>query len=145
MRVSLRLQLALLGAALTIPHVVATSPGCGIDHSSVAGKASFNGSVISSGGNRTFLIHVPANYNKNKPTGMVLSYHGNGKTAAIQEELSQFSNPFFNENWIAVYPQGVGVSVSQSPTDDRTDIWCTELVAGSHIRHPRGFRSAVHS
>lgn len=89
------------------------TPGCGIDHSALAGASSKNFTIESSGGTRSFLVHVPKNYESSTATGMVLSYHGNSRTAQSQEKLSLFSNRTLNPDWIAVYPQGVGVCIPQ--------------------------------
>jgi hypothetical protein len=48
--------------------------------------------------------------------------HGGGKTSAEQEELSQFSNEYFNPNGIAVYPQGIDVSFFLDFTTNLRDI-----------------------
>jgi poly(3-hydroxybutyrate) depolymerase len=56
--------------------------------------------------NRTYLVHIPSNYDKNKAVPLIFSFHGHGKTSKGQETLSQFSNESWNPNGIAVYPQG---------------------------------------
>jgi polyhydroxybutyrate depolymerase len=57
----------------------------------------------SGGVDREYRIHLPARYQPNRPYPLVLSYHGHGRTAEYQEELSEFSAA----DVIAVYPQGV--------------------------------------
>src|SRR4029077_3207630 len=37
-----------------------------------------NGSIVSSGLERTYLLHVPARYDRSKPTPLVLSFPGAG-------------------------------------------------------------------
>jgi poly(3-hydroxybutyrate) depolymerase len=58
---------------------------------------------------RTYLIHIPTSYSSDKPAPLIFSFHGRGKNASSQEELSQFSNEAWNPDGIAVYPQGIAV------------------------------------
>ncbi|KAL9623098.1 MAG: hypothetical protein Q9160_002612 [Pyrenula sp. 1 TL-2023] len=66
--------------------------------------------ITSGGRSRDYLIHIPASYTPDTPVPLILSFHGRTKDAAEQEQLSQFSNPAYNPNAIAVYPQGVANS-----------------------------------
>ena len=86
--------------------------GCGkpLPSGVTAGGPSTTGSIKSGGLDRDYIIHIPQNYQQNTPVPLILSYHGRTKDAAEQELLSQFSNPEFNPNAIAVYPNGVAVS-----------------------------------
>ncbi|RKF80137.1 Feruloyl esterase B [Golovinomyces cichoracearum] len=61
----------------------------------------------SSGVNRTYLIHIPKNYNQNTPAPLVLNFHGRGRNNIYQEFLTGFSRPDWNPNAIVVYPQGI--------------------------------------
>jgi poly(3-hydroxybutyrate) depolymerase len=49
-------------------------------------------------------LYIPANYDKNKPTPVYFSFHGASRNMLDQEQLSQFSNPEFNPDGIAIYP-----------------------------------------
>ncbi|KAJ7744679.1 Alpha/Beta hydrolase protein, partial [Mycena metata] len=42
-------------------------------------------------GDRTFLVHVPAKWNMTRPHPVVLSFHGYGEDAQVQERISGFS------------------------------------------------------
>lgn len=68
----------------------------------------------SDGTARTYLIHIPSNYDVNKATPLIFSFHGRTKNSSEQEELSQFSNEKWNPDAIAVYPQGIDVSIATS-------------------------------
>ncbi|THU90111.1 alpha/beta-hydrolase [Dendrothele bispora CBS 962.96] len=85
------------------------SSGCGkrLPSGVTPGGSSSNLTITSKGLERNYLIHLPDNYDVNKPTSMVFSFHGRISTSAEQEELSQLSNPDFNPNAIAVYPNGI--------------------------------------
>lgn len=105
------LLLATAGQAIQSP-ILKQSDGCGkpLPAKVTPGGASANISIFSGGLNRSYLIHVPRNYDINTPVPLILSYHGRAKNASEQELLSQFSNSSYNPNAIAVYPQGVAVS-----------------------------------
>ena len=53
---------------------------------------------------RQYRLYIPANYDKNKPTPLYFSFHGASGNMLKEEALSQFSNPQFNPNGIAIYP-----------------------------------------
>jgi poly(3-hydroxybutyrate) depolymerase len=56
------------------------------------------------GSDRQYQLYIPANYDKNKPTPLYFSFHGASGNMAKEEALSQFSNPLFNPDGIAIYP-----------------------------------------
>lgn len=67
---------------------------------------------ITSGGlEREYLLNVPTTYDATKKVPLIFSFHGRGKNASGQMELSQFANPGFNPDAISVYPNGVKVSI----------------------------------
>lgn len=68
-----------------------------------------NVTIVSSGINRTYLISIPPKYDCETITPVIFSFHGGNRNASQQQELSQFSNPEFNDFAIAVYPLGIGV------------------------------------
>jgi poly(3-hydroxybutyrate) depolymerase len=92
------------------------SPGCGKplpEAQQPAGGASHRVHINQTNGTpRTYLIHIPSIYSPNVSAPLILSFHGHGKNASSQEELSQFSNETWNPNGIAVYPQGLKVCLS---------------------------------
>ncbi|KAJ7722057.1 hypothetical protein DFH07DRAFT_972068 [Mycena maculata] len=58
-------------------------------------------------GNRTFLVHIPAAYNATTAHPVVLSFHGYGEDAQIQENITGFSKKGISIDGtgiIAVYP-----------------------------------------
>lgn len=109
-----RLAALLLGAFILfflLTTVAATlTSGCGCDLP--VGQSPGAPSVQvpfqqSSGVNRTYLIHIPKNYNQNTPAPLVLNFHGRGRNNIYQEFLTGFSRPDWNPNAIVVYPQGI--------------------------------------
>jgi len=139
------LQLLAVSSALYTRSLGYRTSGCGIAHSSLLGANSTTWTIASSGVERKFLVYVPSTYNAHQPTGVIFSYHGNSRTAQYQETLSRFSDPAFNPDHIAVYPQGLnnswqgpsyavaGVNDLQFTTDIIADLSNNFCIDGSRI------------
>ena len=89
----------------------AKSPGCGkplpkAQQPGQSNEVRFSEIQQTAGKDRTYLIHIPSNYNPDNSVPLIFSFHGKGGDSKSQEELSQFSNEEWNPNGIAVYPQG---------------------------------------
>lgn len=65
-----------------------------------------NGSLISSGEKRVYLIHVPDSYDPQTPTPLVISFHGYAEWPAHQARISQWNDLADEEGFIVVYPSG---------------------------------------
>ncbi len=57
---------------------------------------------------RTYLLHVPASYNRNKATALVLDFHGGGGNANSQMRTSAFSGLADEKGFLVAYPNGTG-------------------------------------
>jgi polyhydroxybutyrate depolymerase len=69
--------------------------------------------TISSGGvDRTFDVHVPASYDPTHRTPVVLDFHGYSSNAAQENLLSGMDAKSDDAGFIAVHPQGTGVTPS---------------------------------
>ena len=98
---------------------------------------------------RTYLIHVPQEYNGSQAHPLVLSFHGGksslidghesipmtlsaaGGTSANQEKLSQFSEDgieIAGLSVIAAYPQGAG-----NTDENRTGVWYSAPYANTSV------------
>ena len=66
-----------------------------------------NGSIVSSGVEREYLLHVPTSYDRSRPTPLVISMHGGALWPAAQEEISQWNRVADEHGFIVVYPSGV--------------------------------------
>lgn len=66
--------------------------------------------ITSNGLERNYLVFVPPTYNKDKPTQLILSYHGGTKTALQQLQLDDLTEPEFNTDSMVIYPQGINNS-----------------------------------
>ena len=67
-----------------------------------------NGSFVSSGQQREYLLYVPRSYDRSKPTALVISLHGAGMWGAAQKETSQWNRVAEEHGFIVVYPDGWG-------------------------------------
>ncbi|KEY74958.1 hypothetical protein S7711_01306 [Stachybotrys chartarum IBT 7711] len=94
-----------LGLVLTVLCFVAKAQsGCGVQVDFPGQTRTF--SIQSSGGNRSFLVHLPSNYNSSSPTPAIVAYHGSGGNPVGFEPYVRFSDPTVNANMIVVYPAG---------------------------------------
>ena len=88
--------------ALATPERPAPRGGCGTTPDVEPGTTEHR-ELTSGGRTREFLVHVPENYDPDRATPVVLSFHGHNRTAEYQERLSRFSEL----DTIAIYPQGL--------------------------------------
>jgi polyhydroxybutyrate depolymerase len=65
-----------------------------------------NGSLVSSGQKRKYLLYVPRSYDPTKPTPLVISMHGAGGWPVQQMELSEWNRLAESQRFIVVYPSG---------------------------------------
>jgi polyhydroxybutyrate depolymerase len=68
-----------------------------------------NGTIVSSGQKREYLLYVPKSYDRAKPTPLVISLHGAAMWPAAQMETSQWNKVADEHDFIVVYPSGTGV------------------------------------
>lgn len=103
---TLTLKLSLIGLGLRANHVGAeSSSGCELDQTIQPGQTT-NVTL----NDRWYLLYFPENYEATNPAPVVLSYHGGNRNASRQQALDLLSTPFFNQDYIVVYPNGVDVS-----------------------------------
>ena len=82
------------------------------------GTPSINRTINSHGVQRTYLVHLPASYQANQPASLYFSFAGANRNASEQEGLSQFSDPEFNPDGVAVYPEGLTEHWLSNPAVD---------------------------
>ncbi|MFQ5457986.1 MAG: alpha/beta hydrolase family esterase [Myxococcota bacterium] len=78
------------------------------------GQNRSNGTIISSGQEREYLLHVPRSYDSSKPTPLVISMHGAGSWGAAQQEISRWNQVAESQGLIVVYPSGAAGSSIRS-------------------------------
>lgn len=67
-----------------------------------------NGSFVSDGEKREYLLYVPGSYDRTRPTALVISMHGAGLWGASQRDISRWNDLADAKGFIVVYPSGVG-------------------------------------
>lgn len=65
-----------------------------------------NGSIVSSGERREYLLYVPRGYDRTRPTPLVISIHGAGGWPVQQRDLSGWNRLAESQGFIVVYPSG---------------------------------------
>jgi len=68
-----------------------------------------NGSIVSSGKKRSYLLHVPKTYNSATLTPLVISIHGYGEWPAHQMQISHWNDLADRYGFIVIYPAGTGL------------------------------------
>ena len=68
-----------------------------------------NGTIVSSGKPRSFLLYVPPSYDRAKPTPLVISMHGAAGWPAQQMNLSRWNRLAESQGFVVVYPSGSDV------------------------------------
>jgi polyhydroxybutyrate depolymerase len=112
------------GAEPPSPGVASSieSSGCGkpLAASLAVGKTTTR-AIASGGSNRSYLLHVPANYDAARPAPVVLNFHGLGSNPEQQNAISAFVPMSDREGFILVTPDGgLGWRFMQSARDANT-------------------------
>lgn len=68
-----------------------------------------NGTIISSGQKREYLLYVPKSYDRIRPTPLVISLHGASVWPAQQMNLSRWNRLAESQGFIVAYPSGSGL------------------------------------
>jgi polyhydroxybutyrate depolymerase len=64
--------------------------------------------IVSSGDERQYVLHVPRSYDRAKPTPLVISMHGAGNSPSLQMHVSRWNRAADEHGFIVVYPAGSG-------------------------------------
>jgi len=94
--------LAVALALVSLPVLVALA-----DAVSFHSRNRSNGSLISSGESREYLLYVPKSYDPGEPTPLVISMHGGAMWPAAQRDLSGWNRLAESQGLIVVYPAGL--------------------------------------
>ena len=66
-----------------------------------------NGSIVSSGEKREYLLYVPKSYDSTTPTPLVISMHGGWGWPVMQRDLSKWNRLAESRGFIVAYPSGL--------------------------------------
>ncbi|KAI1383735.1 carbohydrate esterase family 1 protein [Hypoxylon trugodes] len=97
------LALVSLTSSLGLSQPLKRTAGCGQDPSITRGD--FKNFTTSE--DREYRVWLPANYDSDTATPLILSYHGANKDITYQISLDELTDPFFNKDHIVVYLQGL--------------------------------------
>jgi len=67
-----------------------------------------NGTIVSSGVKRRYLLHVPKTYDRSKPTPLVISIHPAATWPAFEMNISHWNDLADQNGFLVVYPAGSG-------------------------------------
>jgi poly(3-hydroxybutyrate) depolymerase len=109
---------SLLSLGVLAGMSVASPSGCGKDIPSKFPNPGESKTLRLPNTDREYQLFIPANYDKNKPTPLYFSFHGASRDMLEEESLSQFSNPEFNPNGIAIYPNSKNGYWLSNPSAD---------------------------
>jgi len=106
--------MAELGRLLVLLLILSqASVGCmtALPKDHISGPLTYKGSVgiLLNGFRRTYLVHVPTGYRPEKAMPLVVVIHGAFDTAQGMETVSGFSRLADRENFVALYPNGMGI------------------------------------
>ncbi len=99
-----------------------------------------NGTIVSSGDDREYLIHVPERYDARRPTPLVISMHGGAVWPALQKDISGWNALADEHGFIVVYPSGTGRrlrawSVGPGPGLDKNVRFIADLIDTHSATH----------
>lgn len=82
---------------------------CGDDQPVNLGDAGgdINGSVISEGVSRTFVLHIPPSNDPARPAPLVIAFHGTNMTGAGMQDLTEFERFTDARGFLVIYPDGI--------------------------------------
>lgn len=67
-----------------------------------------NGTIVTSGVTRRYLLYVPKSYDRTKPTSLVISLHPAATWPAVQMDISRWNDLADEHGFLVVYPEGIG-------------------------------------
>jgi polyhydroxybutyrate depolymerase len=67
-----------------------------------------NGTVMTAGESRRYLLYVPKSYDRSKPTPLLISLHPAASWPAAEQNISRWNDLADQHGFIAVYPAGSG-------------------------------------
>ena len=67
-----------------------------------------NGTIVSSGMTRRYLLYVPKSYDRTRPTPLIISLHGGALWPAAEKAISRWNDVADEVGFLVVYPAGSG-------------------------------------
>ncbi|HEY4799686.1 MAG TPA: hypothetical protein VII99_11460, partial [Bacteroidia bacterium] len=70
-------------------------------------QTTINGTILSGGVSRSYILYVPAVYTSSQPAPLVFNFHGYGSNNSQQNFYADFKPIADTANFILVLPQGL--------------------------------------
>ncbi len=67
-----------------------------------------NGTIVSSGVTRRYLLYVPKSYDRSRRTPLIISLHGGALWPAAEKAISRWNDVADEQGFLVVYPAGSG-------------------------------------
>jgi polyhydroxybutyrate depolymerase len=99
------------------------SAGCGVEPKYFAGATS-SVKINVNGMDRIYLMHIPTNYDYNKPASVVLNIHGYTDSAGGMESGTGMSYHADEYNYIVIYPNATTFKSNASVISSWNDLTC---------------------
>jgi polyhydroxybutyrate depolymerase len=99
-----------------VPPAASTPPASG-----------YSGSLLAGGLQRTYLVHLPSGYDKNRLWPLVIVLHGGGGQGKNVDALTGFNSESDREGFIAVYPDAVGRNWNDGRGDPNIKSQATDI------------------
>ena len=93
-----------------------------------------NGIIVSSGQERKYLLYVSRNYDRAKPTPLVISLHAAALWPTTQMEISQWNRVADEHGFLVVYPSGTDLSGGTNVLPFRVWLLRPEPVLSANVR-----------
>ena len=78
-------------------------------------KDTTNGTIVSSGTTRKYLLYVPKNHDRSRPAPLIISLHGAAGWPALQRDISRWNDMADRHGLIVVYPAGTTIMGERGP------------------------------
>ena len=93
-----------------------------------------NGTIVSSGQERKYLLYVPRSYDRARPTPLVISMHAAALWPTTQMEVTQWNKVADEDGFIVVYPSGTDLSGGTNVLPFRVWLLRPEAVLSANVR-----------
>lgn len=87
-------------------------------------KDTTNGTIVSSGTKRKYLLYVPKSYDRWRPAPLIISLHGAAGWPALQRDISGWNDVADKHGFLVVYPGGTALVGERGPR-----VWPMETVS----------------
>jgi len=111
---------------LTTEPVTSSTPAA-ITENTTALLQNYENSILIKGLQRSYLVHLPASYNKSRLWPLVIVLHGGGSEAKTMDPLTGFNALADKQGFVVVYPEAykhmiTGPGLSQHWNDGRGEV-----------------------